>query len=69
MISGIFGFLLGILLTYLILRKKIKIVKEEINKVRVLSAEKLNSAYEQIDKLKEDNKNLINILKSKNNAT
>lgn len=69
MISGIFGFLLGILLTYLILRKKIKIVKEEINKVRVLSAEKLNSAYEQIDKLKEDNRNLINILKSKNNAT
>ena len=61
------AFLLGMLISYLFFRKKLINSKKDIVKLKTLFVDKLTSAYDEIEKLKIDNKYLINQLNFKNN--
>lgn len=67
MIITALAFLLGMLISYLFFRKKLINSKKDIVKLKTLFVDKLTSAYDEIEKLKTDNKCLINQLNFKNN--
>lgn len=68
-IVGLICFLLGVFITYHIFNKEISKLQNENNNIRLLSADKLKEAYEQIEKLKEDNIKLIKQIKLNNYDT
>ncbi len=53
------AFGIGVITTILANKDHIRDLKEEISNIKIDSAEKLSSAYEEIDKLKKDNQILI----------
>lgn len=67
MIITALAFLLGMLISYLFFRKKLINSKKDIVKLKTLFVDKLTSAYDEIEKLKIDNRRLINQLNFKNN--
>ena len=67
MIITALAFLLGMLISYLFFRKKLINSKNDIVKLKTLFVDKLTSAYDEIEKLKIDNRRLINQLNFKNN--
>lgn len=67
MIITALAFLLGMLISYLFFRKKFINSKKDIVKLKTLFVDKLTSAYDEIEKLKTDNRQLINQLNFKNN--
>lgn len=67
MIITALAFLLGMLISYLFFRKKLINSKRDIVKLKTLFVDKLTSAYDEIEKLKTDNRRLINQLNFKNN--